>query len=122
MAAYTEIELSTMDFTLFFEKNNKIVAIASNGYALDKFLTLDSDNQDKLSEYFYGLRDTSGFTINEDAPDYPDNISFTELAKKGIYAYDINMDSDEEILIAIPVKPLLADKLPLTILELLTEF
>jgi hypothetical protein len=43
-------------------------------------------------------------------------------AKKGIYAYDIDMDSDNEILVAIPTNPINIDNLPANILELLTEF
>jgi len=122
MANYTEIELNTMDFTFFFKKENQIIEMASNGHVLDKFLTLDSDNQDKLFEYFEELKDTSDFTISEESPDYPDNSSFTEWAKKGIYSYDVDMDSDDEILVAIPTNPLNANELPEDILKLLTEF
>ena len=122
MEKYTEIELSTMDFDFFFKKENQIIVIASNGQILDKFLALEYDKQNKLYEYFESLKDDSDFTINDESLDYPDNSSFTDWAKKGVYSYDLDTDTTEEVLAAIPTKPLELTDLPSEILELLTEF
>ena len=119
---YTEIDLATGDYTFFFKKGNHIVEIASNGHELDKFLTLEPENQDKLFEYFDKLKDSSDFTINPGSPNYPIIDSFTDWAKKGIYSYDVDIDSDDEILVAIPTEPITINVLPNEILELLTEF
>jgi hypothetical protein len=119
---YTEIDLSTGDYTFFFKKGNQIIEVASNGHILDKFLTLNPENQDKLFDYFYKLEDSSDFGINPGSPDYPIMDSFILWAKKGIYSYDIDMDSDDEILVAIPTSPLNLKSLPSEISKLLTEF
>ncbi len=119
---YTGIDLSTGDYTFFFKKENQIIEIASNGRELTKFLTLEPEKQDALFSYFWDLKDSSDFKINPSSPDYPIIDSFTTWAKKGIYAYDIDMDSGDEILVAIPTNPINIDNLPANILELLTEF
>jgi len=108
-------ELSIMDFDFFFKDGDKIIHEASNG-EIDKYLELDSDDQDELFDYFDNLKETSDYDITDKAVIYPITDSFTDMAKKGIYSYDAGE------LVSTPKTPLSYKNLPDNIKKILPDY
>lgn len=126
MKNYTEMDLATGDYSFFFKQKNTIIQIANNGKVDKRFLNLDPEKQDKVFNYFYDLKNSTSYSLNDKAPEYPDNSAFTMWAKKGIYAYDFheadNDPSPKMIVVSEPINPLTFEEIPAEILDLLTEF
>ncbi len=117
---FTEEDLGGMDYTIIFKKDDKIVVIATNGCIEEKFL-VEEKAQDKLFDYIWNSKHKSKYTIVPKMKKvYPIIDSFTDLAKQGVYAYD--MHNDVETLVAEPTIPLLVTDLPKKLQGLLTEF
>jgi hypothetical protein len=116
----TEEDLSCMDYTILFKKDDTIVAIATNGCVEEKFL-VEEEAQDKIFDYISKSKHKSKFTVEPDMKKiYPIIDSFTDYAKDGLYAYD--MHNGKETLVASPTIPLKVSDLPKKLQELLTEF
>ncbi len=117
---YTEADFIGMDYELIFKKDNKLIYLCTNGCFKDKFL-VDEDSQEILLDYFSNKSTSSSYIVNSVVQNlYPVIDDFVEIAKKGLYAYD--MYNGNETLVVEPSTPLLVSELSEELQSLLTEF
>ncbi len=126
------IEQQTQDISWFFISGKNIAFIASGGGPLPATIASHSfDDLDAVFDRIYDLPDRCDVIINPELKKliYPNLVNdryladFVLMAGKGLFGYDktvINKFSDSRYhLVASPTKPLTADELPVTLLELL---
>jgi hypothetical protein len=81
----TKMELSYMDYDLFFQDGNKVIHVVTGTQTFDEFLEVDEEDQEALFDYMNSLDETSKSNVKVN---YPDTSSFTNYSNKGIFSYD----------------------------------
>ncbi|MCR8558004.1 hypothetical protein KXD93_10140 [Mucilaginibacter sp. BJC16-A38] len=129
---FTDIEQQTIDISWFFTDGNKIAFVASGGSKLPVSVAKSKGNLEKLFSYFDQLPGNKKIIINPDLKKtIKSNVdewylsSFTEMAEKGLFAYDrtdfSRFAASNYHLVASPVDPLKFNQLPFDVQHILAE-